>query len=109
MCGKEFAQGLGPVAVEDDLGVEIGVVDLAHEFAADAAGRQDVKLAGLFVSPDGDHLFDAVFALRDHRGQRTTFGAKAPTGGVDTDPGIDLAGAGDHHGTDVAKQAAGVV
>lgn len=101
----QFAERLGPFSIKDDFCIEISVINLAHELAANATRRQDVKLSGLMIAPNRDHVANAVFAICEHRGHCTSFGAQPPAGRVDTDAHIAVSLAGYHHGTDVTEQA----
>lgn len=44
-----------------------------------------MKLSGLMIAPNCLHLANAVFAICDHRGHCTSFGAQPSARGVDTD------------------------
>lgn len=69
MLRDERAKRGCSILTENDFGVEIGVIELPHELAAGAAGRQNMKLACLVATPDGDHLAKPVLALSDRCGE----------------------------------------
>jgi hypothetical protein len=91
---EEVAEGCGPVGAEDDLGVEVGRVDLANELAAAAAGCNNVQ--AVVASPDRNDLGDLVLAGSHHGGDCGVLRAEATaTRRVDADAHMNTPGTGD--------------
>lgn len=97
MFGEEFAEGGDAFFVKDDAGGHVLVADEGHEFAAAAAGGEDLAFA------DGDDGIDPGFAVLEHFGDGGMLGAKADAAGdVDADAGVDFSGDAAHGGGDAS-------
>jgi hypothetical protein len=104
VLGQERREGCVPISAQHNLGLQIGVVDLAHELATNAAGWEDRKAAVMFVAPDGHDAADALLAGGGHRGDGAAFGAEPPARRIDADTSVKLAPLADQRCGDVAEQ-----
>jgi len=72
---KQLAQRDALLAAKDDLGVEIGRIDLPDELSAATAGRQNAQ-ASVVISPNRNDAADSVLPCGDHGRDCSVLGAE---------------------------------
>lgn len=101
---QQIAKLDSSIPVEDDLGIQVGGIDLANEFPATTARRQHVQSA-LVVAPNSDDLDNAILARRHHGGDGRMFGTEScATAGIDADTRVTIAFLGHQRGRHIPKE-----
>ena len=72
---KQVAQRDPLLAAKDDLGVEIGRIDLPNELSAATAGRQNTQSSAI-ISPNRNDAADSVLPSSDHGRDCSVLGAE---------------------------------
>lgn len=105
MLRQQFCEGQTSLIIENNFSLEIGVVDLAHEFPTDTTWRQDIQVTDSLGSADRNDLLKCVFSSGDHRRQRGSLSANAPACRIDANAPENPTGCRDYNRGDVSMQA----